>query len=183
MILIKKVKKNFWGKSNLKILPFGKKHFTKRYISWLNDKDVVEFSEQRHQKHTRKTCQSYIKSLKKNKGKLYAIELRNHCHIGNISVHRNIENGTAEIGILIGEKKEWGKGYGGEALSLILKMLLQDATIRKITAGAMSENKGMIKLACGSGMKIEAVIPKYFYWNQRQINLVYMAKYNPKFKK
>ena len=94
------MKKDLWGKSNLKILPFEKKHFTKRYISWLNDKDVVKFSEQRHQKHTRKTCQSYIKSLKKNRGKLFAIELLNRRHIGNISVHRNIKNSTAEIGIL-----------------------------------------------------------------------------------
>ena len=79
-----------------------------------------------------------------------------------------MKNGTADLGILIGERKECGKGYGGEALGLVLKMLLQDATIRKITAGAMSENKGMIKLACGCGMKIEAVIPKYFFGTERK---------------
>lgn len=93
-----------------------------------------------------------------------------------------MKNGTADLGILIGEKKEWGKGYGGEAFGLVLKVLLQDATIRKITAGAMSANKGMINLACGCGMKIEAVIPKYFYWNGMEVDLVCMAKYNRSFR-
>jgi RimJ/RimL family protein N-acetyltransferase len=177
------VKKPHLNGHFVRVLPFVQKHFTRRYISWLNDAEVVRFSEQRHQKHTNKTCQKYIKSFRNTKNQLLAIELKeNHHHIGNISILRNMKNGTADLGILIGERKEWGKGYGGEAFGLVLKMLLQDATIRKITAGAMSENKGMIKLACGSGMKIEAVIPKYFYWNRREVDLVYMAKYNRSFR-
>lgn len=177
------MKDSYLNGHSVRVLPFTQKHFTQRYISWLNDPEVVRFSEQRHQKHTKKTCQKYITSFKNTKNKLLAIELKDsHHHIGNISILRNMQNRVADIHILIGEKKEWGKGYGGEAFELVLKMLLQDANIRKISAGAMSENKGMIKLACSCEMKVEAVIPKYFYWNGKEVDLVCMAKYSQSYR-
>jgi len=166
--------------ARVQLSPFKKKHFTRIYISWLNDQKVVKFSEQRHQRHTKKSCITYIK--RKN-SKLFAIELHNSLHIGNISVHKNTANKTADIGILIGEKKEWGKGYGTEALGLVLKMLLQDRAIRKITAGSMAENKSMIKIAHACGMHVEAIVPKFFLWKKKEIDLVLMAKYNARFKK
>ena len=123
----------------VRVVSFERKHLTKRYISWLNDQEIVRFSEQRHQKHTYKTCQQYIKCLQKTGNQLLAIEIKDKpYHIGNISILRNKKNSSADLGILIGEKKEWGKGYGGEAFGLVLKMLLQDTGIRKITAGTMS---------------------------------------------
>lgn len=40
--------------------------------------------------------------------------------IGNVSLmHIDTLNGRAELGIAIGEKSEWGKGYGGEAVRLM----------------------------------------------------------------
>lgn len=163
-------------------MPFKRNHFHGRYISWLNDPDIVRFSEQRHEKHTRKSCQKYIKTFTKTKNQLLAIEVnKNRFHIGNISITRNPNNASADIGILIGEKNEWGKGYGSEAVGLALKKLLQDSTIRKITIGAMAENKAMIKLARNCGMKNEARISKYFLWNGKEVDLVTMVKYNPKF--
>ncbi|NOK62583.1 MAG: Protein N-acetyltransferase, RimJ/RimL family [Chloroflexi bacterium AL-W] len=41
--------------------------------------------------------------------------------IGNISLKQiNYRHGTAEIGIGIGEKSTWGKGYGSEAIRLMV---------------------------------------------------------------
>jgi RimJ/RimL family protein N-acetyltransferase len=40
--------------------------------------------------------------------------------IGNVDLHNvNHRHGTAELGIAIGEKEAWGKGYGSEAARLI----------------------------------------------------------------
>jgi hypothetical protein len=46
----------------------------------------------------------------------------------------------------------------------------------------LKSDKGMVKLVSGSGIKIEAVISKYFYWNGRKADLVCTAKYSRPFR-
>lgn len=162
----------------LRIVPFESRHFTDRYISWLNDPEVVRYSEQRHIKHTRDTCQRYIESFHNTSNQLLAIEVRGELdHIGNISISIDVPNALADVAILVGEKKAWGKGYGLQAWSLVLNELLADEMIRKVTAGTMAENKPMLALMEKSGMQIEAVRPRHFLLEGKEADLVFAAKY------
>ena len=43
----------------LRIVPFCELYLTPRYVAWLNDPDVVRYSEQRHRVHTLESCRSY----------------------------------------------------------------------------------------------------------------------------
>ena len=51
----------------IKLVKFNKKFLTKRYISWLNDKKLMRFSEQRLKKHTLNSCKKYLEESKKKK--------------------------------------------------------------------------------------------------------------------
>ena len=39
------------GTTRLQIIPFREEYLTERYVSWLNDPEVVRFSDQRHRQH------------------------------------------------------------------------------------------------------------------------------------
>ena len=74
----------------LRIVPFEKQHLTSQYVGWLNDPEVVQFSEQRHTKHTIKSCISYFNKQTISNNLFLAIEFKSSNktiqHIGNIGV-------------------------------------------------------------------------------------------------
>ncbi len=93
-----------------------------RYTEWFNDiemsKNLVTIS----QMITREGEQAFIDATIKNGKYIFdIIDLENDIHIGNVGIF-DIDhiNRTAELGIAIGDKLFWGKGYGTEALQLIL---------------------------------------------------------------
>jgi len=49
--------------ARLRMVPFSEAHLTTRYVGWLNDPEVVRYSEQRHQTHTIESCRSYLLSF------------------------------------------------------------------------------------------------------------------------
>ena len=77
--------------------------------------------------------------------------------IGTLTVYLDLDHGVADIGIMIGNRDEWGKGYGQDAWDSILFWLLNNQKVRKITAGTLSCNIAMRNIIERSGMKIEGV--------------------------
>lgn len=135
----------------------------KDYSRWLNDPEVVKFSEQRHREHDAMSCMAYISSFDHEKDHIWAIHIcgENGKHIGNITAHRDIPNNTANLGILIGDKQEWGKGFGLEAWNAVIEWA-EKIGVRRIEAGCMSQNTGMTTICQRSGMKLDAVVPRHF---------------------
>ena len=154
---------------------FNKKFKKKKYINWLNDKHLMQYSDRRHQKHTPITCMSYLRSFKKTNNYFYAIlDSQTKEHIGNITAIIDVNNSVADIGILIGKKS---MGYGKVAWSRMMNILF-DLGIRKVTGGAMSNNLAMIKIFKSSEMNFEyKKIKQYLYKRQKYVDLVGYCKF------
>ncbi len=160
---------------------FTSSYLTEKYVAWLNDQEVVKFSEQRHKSHTIESCRDYYESFSHNDNIFIAIvvrypELR---HIGNITVTVDTHNLVADIAIVIGEKSAWGKGYGKEAWMAIMNYLLVRGGIRKVTAGTMSINSPMLGVMSSSNMIIEGVRKGQFLVNGKVVNHVMAAAWPP----
>ena len=135
----------------IKLVKFNKKFITKKYISWLNNKKLIKYSDQRLKKHTYESCKLYLQNTKRNKDLFFAVvEKTTKKHVGNIYVKMDKVNNTGDIRILIGEGS---KGYGFDAWNSAIKVL-KKMNIRKITGGTISINKAMIKIFKKSKMKI-----------------------------
>ena len=159
----------------IRIVEFNINHITKNYVDWLNDKEVVKFSEQRHKLHSLETCLDYYNSQKLTDNLFLAIEFvqKNSVeHLGNIIVYIDKYNQTADVSIMIGNKQFWGKGYGFIAWDGILTYLKDSPQIRLITAGTMELNIPMLSLMRRSGMKIDAVIKNRFLFDSQCVGLV-----------
>lgn len=158
----------------VRLIPFGIQHLNDRYVAWLNDPQVVRYSEQRHRVHTLETCSQYFKSQTNSVNYFLAIESKNEAlgHVGNIGISVDLKNKIADVSIIVGEKKAWGTGTGTSAWNLATNTLLNDLKFRLITAGTMEINEPMVKLMKRSGMQIDGIIPGRFLWEGQEVGLV-----------
>lgn len=164
--------------ARLTLLPFAERHLTDRYVSWLNDPEVVRFSEQRHSRHSVESSGAYAASFSGSSNSFIAMETELHGHIGNMTVTRDLPNRTADLAIMIGHRPAWGQGYAAEAWSAIMRHLLQSEKLRKVTAGTMAENHAMLKLMRRTGMKIEGHRSRQFVLDGREVDLVLAAAFS-----
>ena len=103
---------------------------TERYLGWLHDPEITQYLEVRHNPPASlQELRAYIES---KPGRLFmAIILKDGgLHIGNIKLGYR-----ADVGILIGEKDEWGKGYGTEAIRLLAQYAFAELDIPRLWAG------------------------------------------------
>lgn len=168
----------------LLIEPFSGRHLTSAYIGWLNNREVVRYSDQRHKRHTFRGCQDYLRSFEGTPNYFWAISVRSggeRGQIGTMSAYVDEIHRTADIGILIGETHAWGKGYGSEALKAVFGFLFKKAGVRKITAGAISENKRMLRLMRRVGMAPDGRHIRQCLWEEKEADVVHMALFKGRF--
>ena len=159
---------------HLRLEPFTASYISDAYIGWLNDPDVVRYSELRHRNHSRDDAEAYVRSFNTRTAQLWAIVGKDAVHIGNISAHRDTANATADIGILIGARGDHGQGYGTEAWQAVCTWLF-DTGIRKITAGTMAANLPMRRVFEKCGMHVEGIRKAQFLFDGRPEDLVQVA--------
>ena len=71
---------------------------------------------------------------------------------------------SAEIGIVIGEKKYWGKGYGSKALKLILDFGFKTLNLNRIALRVYSYNERAIKAYNKIGFKLEGTMREAIFF-------------------
>lgn len=126
------------------------------YVNWLNDKQLMQYSEQRHTYHTYEGCEEYIKSFEDTPHKMWHILFKTTMEvIGSINYYYDMKDNIADIGILIGKEYQT-RGFGLEAFRSVLDFLTKNG-VRKITTGTLSTNLAMIKIAESCGMKKDGV--------------------------
>lgn len=139
---------------------------SKLYCSWMNDPEVNKYLESRFYRHSLKTLRNYVCDIRKDKNNaFFAIMLKNgNRHIGNIKLGPiNIVHRFADIGIIIGEKDCWGKGYATDAIRLIVKYAFEKLNLHKVTAGCYVPNKGSLGAFKKAGFIQEGVRKNHCY--------------------
>ena len=162
----------------LHLQTFQNKNISDTYLSWLNDPVVTRYSNQRFCRHTYESSETYLKSFVGTSNSFLLIKrISNQMPIGTATIYRNTIHGTADIGLMLGEKSCWGKGYGGEAWKAILDNVLQEEGIRKVTGGTTRTNLSMVQIMERSGMMLEAVRPRQELIEGEPVDLLYYARF------
>jgi len=163
--------------ARLKLAPFGERHLTAEYVRWLNDRDLMRYSEQRHKVHTIETCRQYMQSFEGTSNCFWAIEEvgAGLGHIGNINSYVDSRHRVADIGIVIGDARAAKHGFGLEAWTAVCDFLFDVVGIRKITAGTMALNTAMIRLALSAGMTEDGVRKRHYLYEEQEVDVVHFA--------
>ena len=149
-----------------------------RYFDWLNDYEVTKYMESGSFPNTVEKMQEYFKNVgRSNNNVLLAIvDKKTDKHIGNVRlgpinwIHR-----TSFLGIMIGEKDFWGKGYGTEALKLIMDYAFNRLNLHKISAGMNASNKPSIRAYEKAGFKVEGQRKDELYVNGEYHDVIIMG--------
>jgi len=162
----------------LRLRHFQASDINATYLGWLNDPEVTRFSNQRFLEHTPESCAAYLASFEGSNNSFLLIEQRQDQRpIGTATVFRNSRHGTADIGLLVGDRSCWGKGYGREAWQAVLEALLAEPGMRKVTGGTARPNQAMVRIMEQSGMKLEAVRERQEVIEGYPVDLLYYARF------
>ena len=162
----------------INLIPFKKRDIiNKQYISWLRNKKLLQFSNQRFKKNSLKDLKKFYISLKKRNDFFYKIFTKNDQFIGTIICRIEKKHNTGNLGILIGNQKFKSKGFGLDAWTTALNFLIKKSKIRKIYAGTLTCNKPMLKIFINSKMIFEARFKKHEKVNNKYYDTVFYATY------
>jgi RimJ/RimL family protein N-acetyltransferase len=129
------------------------------YVEWLNDWEVRRFlaptlphpltiqdeddwfNHQRDDQHSR-----MFAILTRSEGRV----------IGNCGLHQiDWTNRTATLGIFIGDRNYWGKGFGSDATRTLLRYAFEEANLHRIELEVFAFNPRAMRVYDKCGFKLE----------------------------
>jgi ribosomal-protein-alanine N-acetyltransferase len=140
--------------SKVVLRPFRADDITPAYLAWLNDPVTMRLSNQRFRRHDADSSLRYLESFTSSANLFLAIDGLDGARVGTMTAYVAPQHGTADLGILVGERASWGKGYGLDAWRTLMEALLQNG-LRKVTGGTLDCNHGMLAIFSKSGMHEE----------------------------
>lgn len=130
--------------------PRDKQADLEKTLIWINDAEVMRYMLRRFPVTRQEEENWYDKKSEQNIH--LAITTKEGLFIGYVGLHKiDYLSGTAEVGIMIGDKNYWSRGFGFDAEMMFLKYAFDSLNLRKITHGAFCLNIRSVKLAkkCG----------------------------------
>jgi spore coat polysaccharide biosynthesis protein SpsF (cytidylyltransferase family)/RimJ/RimL family protein N-acetyltransferase len=152
---------------------------TDDYVDWMNDEDITQFLESRDRTYTADDLIEYVKSMSESPDDfLFGIFLReNGRQIGNIKIGGlNRRHNFADTGLIIGDKREWGKGFGTEAIALASKYAFETLKLNKLIAGMYANNIGCYKAFICAGYREAGRLTKHSLYKGQYVDSILVER-------
>lgn len=150
----------------LRLAPFNAEHADGPYLAWMNDQEVTRFLEARFRSHTADDLRDYIAAANAAPNTfLFGIFVKNsNRHIGNVKIGPiDLPHRRGDIGLLIGDRDQRGKGYATEAIIGATRFAFERLDLHKVTAGCYANNKPAIAAFLKADFHHEGTRPGH-YW-------------------
>ena len=122
------------------------------FLKWFNDPEVTQYLGM-YLPMTEMAEQKYIEDLGTSRATtdahfiIEAVDGEKTKPIGSIGLHRlNNKDHNATLGIAIGDKAYWSKGYGTEAARLIIKYGFEQLNLHRISSSVYSFNQRSFRM-------------------------------------
>jgi len=149
------------------------------YHKWRNDVEVMRTTSPSMDVFTWDDTNGFVNQviLHASTSKSYMIvDSQTNRPIGITSlIQIDLKNRNAECIIDIGEKEYWGKGYGGEALKLLLDYVFLEMNLYRVSLRVFSFNEKAIKLYERLGFKQEGISRQFLFREGKWHDLVHMG--------
>ncbi len=151
---------------------------TPEYLKWLSDPDINQYLESRWDSYTLEDLRSYVRSVNSSKNNfLFGIFLQDDKHIGNVKIGSiNWIHRCADIGIIIGDKSCWGKGYGTKAIQLATEYAFTELNLNHIMAGIYACNVASYKAFLKAGYREVGRFTKRRFYKGGYVDEIIMEK-------
>jgi ribosomal-protein-alanine N-acetyltransferase len=151
----------------------SEKKCSENYVSWMNDSDITRFLESRWKYQSDESVKQYIQYMNDSPNNfLFGIFIKEtEQHIGNIKigsidwVHR-----FGDVGLLIGERSFWGKGYATIAIEHVAEIAFTVLNLNKLWAGIYEGNEGSYKAFLKVGWNDAGLLKNHRYSGGKYVN-------------
>lgn len=162
--------------AGISLRKFKASDITPVYLGWLNDKEYMKYSNQKHSVHTKETSTQYLNSFENSSNFFLSVEDSKSEFLGTCTVYYDSHNHHANIGVLVSPDNS-NKGIGKLVFRILLTQLPIHIKINKIVAGTCELNSRMISVIENSGMRLEYRAPKEFLLDGEYLDNLMFAKY------
>lgn len=145
---------------------FGQDHLNDpKYFAWLRDPEVVLpiYRMEYLLPLSLDAVRSYVESLwKSGRDAFFAIhEKESGTFVGTQRVgHIDWRSGVGDIGVLIGDRACWGKGYATDAVRTACGYSFETLSLRRLTGGTPASNEAMCRCFRRLGFREEGRLRK-----------------------
>lgn len=174
------------------LLSFGADELhSDKYLRWMNDLEVTKTLGRFDylMPVDREKLVDYYNGINKENTIFLAIYLKGNSSsnqikkmdmkfIGTLKIYDiDLLAKRASIGIAIGDKLEWGKGYAGKAIRIASRYIFEVLGLRKVTAGYIASNIGMERAFLKNGFEIEAIFKQHIYYEGQFVDHNFVCKF------
>jgi len=149
------------------------------YFNWMQDANITKYLESRWRNYTLDDLKTYVTEINNSQtGFLFGIfQSENAEHIGNVKIGGiNQIHRYGDLGILIGNKKMWGKGYAVEAINLITQYGFNELNLNKLVAGIYKVNENSYKAFIKAGYKDVGILTRHNFCGGNYVDTILVEK-------
>lgn len=159
------------------------RHHIQKLVQWRNDPEVAYWSDGREPEYQLITLEEAEASFSNNMkngskldGYMFAVYTLDGQYIG-VADYRDVDRikRSCTIGITIGEKDYWDKGYGTDAINILKEFLFDRLNLRRIQLDTWSGNKRAIRAYEKCGFVREGVLRENEYIEGKYYDTIIMA--------
>lgn len=156
---------------------------TRRYLAWLSDTEVTRHLEVRFSPP--RMVDDLVQFIESTNDSSHTLMLgmflrSDGRHIGNIKLGPiDRHHCTGDIGLLIGDRGEWGKGHARAAIELLAEHAFRQLGIAKLTAGCYADNEGSRRAFLKAGFSEEGRRVSQWQVEGKRQDGVLLGKVNP----
>lgn len=92
-----------------------------------------------------------------------------------VLMHISWDNGDCMVAIGIGEREQWGKGYGTDAMRLMLRYAFTELNLHRVTLGVFEYNLRAIRSYEKVGFRIEGRSRKHLNRDEKRWDMIHMG--------
>lgn len=157
---------------------------TNAYVKWLNDFEITDRLNQSCKICNEISEKAWIeKTLENGLSNFAIVNLENDTLIGNCGINDiDYISRTATIGIFIGDKDNRGKGYGTEAIKLLINFGFNYLNLKNIDLKVFDFNENAIACYKKVGFKEYGRRHSAYFCNGKYHDIIYMEILSDEFK-
>ncbi|KZL94090.1 GNAT family N-acetyltransferase [Clostridium magnum] len=143
------------------------------YYRWMNDEEITAYTESRFRPYSIHQLKDYVSKMDGETNSIFLaiVDKATDKHVGNIKLGNiNWIHRIGDIGIIIGEKNYWGKGYATEAIKLLTAYAFHKLNLHKVWAVCYDLNKGSIGAFKKAGFNEEGLLKEHYFYKGKYIN-------------
>lgn len=152
-------------KINLRTL---EKKDLEKSLMWLKDPSVNMYLSRNFRGQTEEQELKWLEFIQNsNNDVAFAIEKKDSgLYIGNCSLDKiDWERKSCEMGIVIGDKNNWNKGYGSDAVKTVTEFAFRELNLKSVQLNVYRYNRRAIRVYRKCGFKLKSIERKNHFYN------------------